>query len=61
MTNDELTRLEGRERPEAPLRETRVTAKIVRTEDGEHRTVYRANGQSFGSLDALATEIWEVA
>lgn len=61
MTDVALPRLEGRERAEAQIRETRVTAKIVRTEDGERRTIYRANGRSFGSLDALAVGIGVVA
>lgn len=33
--------------------DTRVTARIVRTDDGENYTEYRIDGVGYGSLDAL--------
>jgi hypothetical protein len=44
---------ESRARPEAPTENHRVTARIVRGEDGELRHEYRLDGRAVGSLNAL--------
>lgn len=39
------------------LRNTRVTAKIVREEDGTQRRVYRAQGRKFPTVSALTSAL----
>lgn len=53
MTNHTHAALQSAERTEEQLRETRVTAAIIRGESGDSRTVYRAHGREFTSLTAL--------
>lgn len=38
---------------EAPTENKRVTARIVREDDGTTRTQYRVGGRIYGSLEAL--------
>jgi hypothetical protein len=38
---------------EAPTRNKRVTARIVREDDGTTHTEYRVSGRVYGSLEAL--------
>ena len=37
--------------------DARVTARIVRTDDGENYTEYRVGGVGYGSLEALETAL----
>lgn len=37
--------------------DARVTARIIRTDDGENYTEYRIGGVGYGSLDALETAL----
>ena len=53
--------LESPARPAEQLRDTRVTAEIVVADDGERRTVYRAQGRQFGSLTSLKAALGVVA
>jgi len=39
------------------VRDTRVTARIRRTEDGEVKREYRAGGVAYGSLEALQADL----
>jgi len=45
--------LQSRARPEAPTENQRVTARIVREDDGTTRKEYRAGGRVYGSLESL--------
>jgi len=45
--------LQSRARQKAVVQNQRVTARIVREDDGTTRTVYRAHGRFYDSLEAL--------
>jgi hypothetical protein len=53
MTAIQTTRASGKEPTEAPTQNQRVTARIVREDDGTTRTEYRAHGRLYDSLEAL--------
>lgn len=42
-------------RTDASATNRRVTARVVRRDDGSHRTIYTVDGHDVGSLEALQT------
>lgn len=57
MQLNESAGLESRERLRQRLRDTHVTAHTGQSDDGTTRTVYRAGGCEYGSVDALASAL----
>jgi hypothetical protein len=53
MATNDRTGLQTPDRQAEPLQNMRVTARIVREDDGTQRTEYRANGRVYPSLAAL--------
>jgi len=53
MTAIQTTRASGKEPTEAPTKNERVTARIVRESDGTTRTEYNVSGRVYGSLEAV--------
>lgn len=53
MRDKDPTGLQTPEQPAESLQNTRVTARIIRDDDGTRRRVYEAHGREFGSRAAL--------
>jgi len=57
MTATQTTRSSGKEPTEAPIQNERVTARIVRKDDGTTHHRYHVGGRVFKSLAALRTAL----
>lgn len=57
MSTNALAGFETPARTDAPTKNRRVTARIVRDDDGATHTVYRVSGRAYGSVEALKTAL----